>query len=69
MLEAVQALYHEVKRQNTIGYVFTRGLIYGVGFVIGTTIVATIAIGVFRPLFDKVAWVRDNYLRGAELTQ
>ncbi len=56
-----------VKKQNSVTHIFLTGIIYGVGFVVGSTILATIAIGVFLPFFSDIPWVRDTFMRGSSI--
>ncbi len=67
IIEQLESLNTKMARQNSIKHIFLTGLIYGVGFVIGSTIIATIAIGVLSPWIGEIDWIRDNFERGASL--
>lgn len=67
IIEQLETLNDKMAEQNTIKRIFVTGIIYGVGFFIGSAIIATIAFGVLSPWFGKIDWVRDNFERGATL--
>lgn len=67
IIEQLELLNTKMARQNSIKHIFLTGLIYGVGFVIGSTIIATIAIGVLSPWIGEIDWIRDSFERGASL--
>jgi len=46
---------------------FSVGIVYGIGFFIGSAIIATIALGVFGPFFAQIPWVHDSFVTGATL--
>mgnify|MGYP003395448547 CR=1 FL=1 len=55
-------------QQNSLRRVFAVGIIHGIGFFIGSAIIATIALGIFGPLLSNVPWVRQPYEAGTKLT-
>ena len=63
----LELLNKKVAEQNTVRRIFVTGIIYGIGFFIGSAIIATIAFGVLSPWFGKIDWVRDNFERGASM--
>lgn len=69
VVEQLEALNKKVAEQNTIRRIFFTGIIYGVGFFIGSAIIATIAFGVLSQWFGKIEWVHENYERGTLLVK
>lgn len=67
MIEEMAELKEEVAKQNSLSWMFVRGLVYGIGFVIGSAIVATIIIGLLGPWFADIPWVRDTFRAGEDL--
>jgi len=67
IIEQLETLNEKMAEQNTVKRIFVTGIIYGVGFFIGSAIIATIAFGVLSPWFGKIDWVRDNFERGASM--
>ena len=65
IIDQLQLLNVEMKQQNSVGYIFMKGIIYGVGFFIGSAVIATIAFGVLSPWVGQIDWIRDNFERGA----
>jgi len=56
-----------VKKQNSVRHIFMTGIIYGVGFVVGSAILATITLGIIGPLVGQIPWVHDTYEAGSTL--
>ena len=69
VVRQLEELNLKVAEQNTIKRIFFTGIIYGVGFFIGSAILATIAFGVLSQLFGKIEWVHDNFERGTSLVK
>ncbi len=67
MLEELKMLNAQVQKQNSMKEIFTKGIIYGVGFFIGSAVLATIALGMLSPWVGKIDWIRDSFERGASL--
>jgi hypothetical protein len=65
----LEQLNAAVKTQNSIRHIFMTGVIYGVGFFLGSAVIATIAFGIFAPWIGQIGWIRDNFTRGAELSK
>ncbi len=65
--EQLEMLNSKIGRQNSIKYIFTSGIIHGVGFFIGSAIVATILFGLLSPWIGQIGWIRDSFERGASL--
>jgi len=53
--------------QRSIPRTFLTGVVYGVGFFLGSAIIATIALGIFGPWIAEIDWVQKNFERGATL--
>jgi len=66
IITELKALNAAVKRQNSIPRIFLTGVIYGIGFVVGSAILATIAIGIFGPTLADIPWVRDTFKAGTD---
>lgn len=64
IIEHLDLLNKQVKRQNSLGRMFFAGIIYGVGFFVGSAIIATIALGILGPLFAQIPWVRSSFETG-----
>jgi threonine/homoserine/homoserine lactone efflux protein len=67
IIENLERLNTAVARQNSIWQTFLRGLIYGVGFFIGSAFLATLVVGIFGPLILQIPWVHTVLQRGASL--
>jgi len=57
----------KLAQQNTIQRILITGVIYGIGFFLGSAIIATIALGVFGPTIAKIPWVQENFDRGSAI--
>lgn len=60
----LQRLNQQIALQNSISRMFIIGIVYGVGFFLGSAIIATIAFGVFGPWFAEIPWVRSTFEAG-----
>jgi hypothetical protein len=69
LIEHLDALNARLARQYSFRHMFVSGVLYGIGFVVGSAIIATVAIGVFGPYFARIPWVRAAYEAGAQLIQ
>ncbi len=67
IITELQGLNKKVARQNSVPFIFFAGMIYGVGFFLGSAILATILFGIFAPYVGEIDWIRDTFLRGAAL--
>lgn len=67
IIEQLELLNQKMVRQNSVKHIFMKGIIYGLGFFIGSAVIATIAFGLLSPLFGNIDWVKSNYERGAQL--
>ena len=67
IITQLEMLNEKMTEQNKVRRIFVTGIIYGIGFFVGSAIIATIAFGVLSPWFGKIDWVRDNFERGASI--
>lgn len=67
IIEQLEVLNAMVKKQNSVRHIFITGIIYGIGFVVGSAILATIALGILGPLLGNIPWIHDTFQAGAEL--
>lgn len=67
IIEELEELNKKMAIQNSVRHVFLRGLIYGVGVLIGSAVVATLILGVVSPWIAQIDWVQDNFTRGVEI--
>ena len=67
IIEELKELNVKMSRQNSVGHILMTGVIYGVGFFIGSVVIATIAFGLLSPWVGQIDWVHDNFVRGTEL--
>lgn len=63
----LEALNRQVARQNSLGRMFFVGIIYGIGFFVGSAIIATIAFGILGPWFGQFEWIRSAFETGVSL--
>jgi hypothetical protein len=69
ILDQLILLNNRTAKHNSVKITFMTGLIYGVGFFVGSAILATIALGVLSPWFGEIDWIRENFERGESLKQ
>lgn len=67
ILSELQEVNRELRRQNSLWHILSVGVIYGIGFFIGSAILATILFGIIGPLFADLPWVQDAYEQGNRL--
>ena len=67
IIEELKQLNRQITRQTSLWRRFVGGLLYGMGFVLGSAILATIVIGVFGPWIGDIPWVRNAFEAGAHL--
>lgn len=67
IIEQLELLNAKIDKQNSIKEIMITGVIYGIGFFVGSAIIATIALGVLGPLFGKIEWVRTNFEAGTSI--
>lgn len=55
LIEVLTTLEHEIKRQNSLKFIFLKGTIYGLGTVIGATVLVALLGGIITSTFGKEA--------------
>ena len=58
IIDELKALNDKLARQNHWGHIFSTAIVYGVGFVIGSTILASILASIFLPLLRRTPYVQ-----------
>ncbi|MFA5997268.1 MAG: hypothetical protein WC791_02140 [Candidatus Paceibacterota bacterium] len=61
------SLNEKIAKQISFKHIFYTGIIYGLGVVIGSAILATIALGILWPYISQIAWVGDSYQAGTTI--
>lgn len=69
IIQQLEILNARIQRQNSIRHIAVTGIIYGIGFFIGSAILATIVLGLLGPVVGKISWVKENFDRGASILQ
>ncbi|HEY4523148.1 MAG TPA: hypothetical protein VJK73_02125 [Candidatus Paceibacterota bacterium] len=64
----LETLNRQIARQNSLARMFAVGIVYGVGFFIGSALIATVALGVFGPWLAQIPWIHDTFVTGKALT-
>jgi hypothetical protein len=67
IIENLELLNSQVARQNSLPRMLLAGVIYGIGFFIGSAIIATIALGILGPWVGQIPWVRSAFETGVSL--
>jgi hypothetical protein len=68
IVQLIEELNRHLARQNSFRRMFFVGIIYGIGFFIGSVIIATILLGAFGPWFgQQFLWLRNSFETGASL--
>jgi hypothetical protein len=67
IVEILEEMNRRLAGQNSLRRMFLVGIIYGVGFFIGSAIIATILFGIFGPWFGQVAWIRNSFETGTSI--
>ncbi len=67
IIEQLEALNVKLAKQISIKNILLTGVIYGIGFFIGSAIIATIVLGILGPVFGKIEWVKTNYETGTSI--
>ena len=57
----------QLDRQNSLRRMFVAGVVYGVGFFVGSAIIATLAFGILGPYLGQIPWVHDAFTSGNSL--
>ncbi len=69
IIKQLIVLNGSIRKQSSVMYNIRIGMIYGIGFFIGSAIIATIALGIFGPMLGKVSWIGDNFSKGNSILQ
>ena len=64
LVEQLTALNTKLEKQMSFQRIFGTGIIYGVGFFLGSAILAVIALGIFGPMIGSIPWVQETFHRG-----
>ncbi|MSR70480.1 hypothetical protein EXS62_00325 [Candidatus Kaiserbacteria bacterium] len=64
IIENLELLNRQVAKQNSLSRMLWVGVIYGIGFFIGSVIIATIAFGILGPWFGQIGWIRSAFETG-----
>lgn len=67
LTETLERLDRHLARQNSLWRMLLVGVIYGIGFFVGSAIIATILLGLFGPWFAQIPWIRAAFETGAAL--
>lgn len=67
IIEHLEILNRQVARQNSLWRMLLVGIIYGIGFFVGSAIIATIAFGILGPWFGQIPWIRNAFETGISL--
>lgn len=67
IIEELKSLNEKIEEQKSLKRIFLKGVIYGVGFFVGSAILATILLGFLRPWVSQIDWARENFERGSSL--
>ncbi len=57
IIDQLESLNEKIARQNSWRHIFTAALVYGVGFVIGSTILASILASAFLPILQRAPYM------------
>lgn len=69
IIKQLITLNASIHRQNTKVHILSTGIIYGIGFFIGSAIIAAIALGILGPIIGKISWVGENFEKGTSILQ
>jgi hypothetical protein len=64
ILSHIRDINYQLQRQNSLLRMLMAGMLYGVGFVIGSAFLATIVFGVFGPIVSQIPWVQNTFQIG-----
>jgi hypothetical protein len=57
IIDQLEGLNEKLARQNHWGHIFATAIVYGVGFVIGSTILASILASIFLPVLERAPYM------------
>ncbi|MDO8514161.1 MAG: hypothetical protein Q7S50_01295 [bacterium] len=64
IIEHLDLLNRQMAWQNSFWRMLAIGIVYGIGFFVGSAIIATIALGILGPWFAQIPWVRSAFETG-----
>ncbi len=67
IIEQLELLNAKMERQHSFKHILATGIIYGIGFFIGSAILATITLGILSPWLAEIDWLRNIFERGASI--
>ncbi len=67
IVELLEQMNRQLARQNSLRRMFLTGIVYGIGFFVGSAIIAVILLGVFGPWFAQISWIKDAFEAGGLL--
>ena len=59
IIDQLEGLNEKLARQNSWGHIFAAALVYGVGFIIGSTILASILASAFLPILQRAPYMHS----------
>ena len=67
LMRELRSLNAEIRDQRSLSRMFVMGVIYGIGFFVGSAIIATLLLGLLGPVFGAIPWIRDAFMTGLSL--
>jgi len=67
IVEHLEKINEQLAKQNSLKRMFAIGIVYGVGFFLGSAIIATILLGFLGPWFAQISWIRNSFETGASI--
>ncbi|HUO50070.1 MAG TPA: hypothetical protein VMU25_00645 [Candidatus Paceibacterota bacterium] len=67
ILEELKKINATFEYQYSFRKMFWTGIVYGVGFFLGSAILAVILLGVFWPYLSSIPWFRNAFQIGHEV--
>jgi hypothetical protein len=69
LIRHIDALTVQMEKRNSLWYTLLWGVFYGVGFVIGSVVLATILIGIFLPFVRTIPGIQQAFQSGVGVIQ
>jgi hypothetical protein len=63
----LKGVNEKLRVQNSYLHMFVVGIVYGIGFVVGSAVIATILLGALGPWIGQIPWVRTAFEAGVQL--
>jgi hypothetical protein len=67
LIAQVKLLSAQLAQQNSFWQALMRGVFYGVGFVIGSAVLAVLVIGVLLPFVKDIPGVQEAFINGVSI--